>query len=60
MVLTKFGPWAPYNQAVRTTQDCGHRAWTAHSPAALVRPYAERGASGASSEYGRLASPAKT
>ena len=38
-------PWAPYSQAVRTIRCCsGASARTAHSPAALVRPYADRGA----------------
>ena len=38
MVDTKLGPPAPYSHAVRTTRLRGHRAVTAHSPAALVRP----------------------
>jgi hypothetical protein len=58
MVLTKFGPPTPYNHAVRTIQEsAGRIAHTAHSPAALLRPYAERGASAESSRYGLLSSP---
>jgi hypothetical protein len=55
MVATKFGPWAPYSQAVRTTHEAAGqlRAAPPTSPAALVRPYADRGAGGASSAYGR-------
>ena len=56
MVLTKFVPWAPYSQAVRTIQDAGQGDFTAHSPAALVRPYAEQGAMG----DGRWAHPRRT
>ena len=58
MARTKFDPAAPYNQAVRTIHErSGRIARTAHSPAALVRPYADRGASGESSAYGDVAAP---
>ena len=44
IVRGKQEPWAPYSQAVRTTRWCsGRGVRTAHSPAALVRPYADRG-----------------
>ena len=61
MVRTKLLPLAPYTQAVRTTQDrSGSSSRTARSPASLVRPYADRGPTGASTWYGLPASPAKT
>ena len=45
---------------MRTTTAPGWAARTARSPAALVRPYAEAGLVGASSDQARLAVPPKT
>jgi len=61
MVLTKFGPLAPYSQLVRTTKPVsGASSRTACSPASLVRPYTERGLVGAFTGYGATAVPSKT
>jgi hypothetical protein len=54
MVSTKFGPWRPYNQLVRTMTWSGQCSRTAISPCHLVRPYAERGAGTAVSGIGDL------
>ena len=38
IVSTKFGPWVPNSQAVRTIRWLGFASATARSPASFVRP----------------------
>ncbi len=53
IVVTKLRPCAPQTQAVRTTWCSGSVVRTSSSPAALLRPYTERGSTPSNSVHPR-------
>jgi len=57
MVFTKFFPYRPHTQEVRTTVSAGPRA---DSPASFERPYTDIGLVASHSWYPRSLRPSKT
>ena len=60
IVETKFGPWGPNSQAVRTIAWSGSSARTRSSPKSFDRPYAPSGFVASDSTHGSRLEPSNT